>query len=267
MAGRVTLGCASCSIAAGAGTIRALMRHAVILAGGSGTRLWPASRRAHPKQLLALTAANEPLVATAARLGASVCGRALIVTADSQAAATRDVVPGVEILAEPVGRNTAAAIGLAAAMLAARDPDAVALVLPADQHVTDKRRSRARSSAGARRRGDDRRDRDDRHHADARRDRLWLPRGRGSRGAGRGDAGDSVRREARSRRPPSSYVASGRYLWNAGIFCATREAAARGARRPACRRPAHAVREIAREPSIGAQRVSDAAVDLVRPCA
>ena len=62
----------------------------------------------------------------------------MIVTGESHAVGTRQTVPGVEIITEPVGRNTAAAIGLAAAILAARDPDAVLLVLPADQHVTDK---------------------------------------------------------------------------------------------------------------------------------
>jgi mannose-1-phosphate guanylyltransferase len=60
-----------------------------------------------------------------------------VVTARGQVEATRALVGGVEIIAEPVGRNTAAAIGLAAATLARRDPDAILIVLPADQHVTD----------------------------------------------------------------------------------------------------------------------------------
>lgn len=70
--------------------------------------------------------------------GRAVAGdNVVIVTAESQAAATREAAPGVDVIAEPIGRNTAAALGLAAATIAARDPDAVLAMLPADQRVAD----------------------------------------------------------------------------------------------------------------------------------
>jgi mannose-1-phosphate guanylyltransferase len=111
-------------------------RHAVILAGGSGTRLWPASRRSLPKQFLPFGEKGTPLIAAAIARARIVAGdRVTIVTADDQLEATRAVAPGTDILGEPAARNTAAAIGLAAARIAAADPDAAIVVLPADHHI------------------------------------------------------------------------------------------------------------------------------------
>ena len=196
------------------------MRHAVILAGGSGTRLWPASRRARPKQMLSLAADGEAMVGAAVRVGARVAREALIVTGEALAELTRAVVPGVEILAEPVGRNTAAAIGLAAARLADRDPDAVMLVLPADQHVTDHEAFAATLDTAL---------------LAVERDDVIATIGitptRAETGFGyleiagaaaQGVATPVVRFvEKPDRQTAERYVASGRYLWNAGIFCAS----------------------------------------------
>lgn len=222
------------------------VRHAVILAGGSGTRLWPASRRARPKQLLALDD-GEAMVAAAVRLGAALAGeRVMIVTAEAQREATRAVVPQVELLAEPVGRNTAAAIGLAAAVLAERDPDAVLAVLPADQHVRDRDGMVRVLDAGLAA-----------AEASGAIATVGIAPTRPETGFGYLEIDDPraappvpvVRFvEKPDRATAERYVASGRFLWNAGIFCAT-------ARRLLAELDAHlpvtgaAVRAIAKDPS------------------
>ncbi len=121
--------------------------HAVILAGGSGTRFWPASRRDRPKQLLPL-AGNEPLIAaTVRRLDPLVPPeRVWIATGGRIAEATAAALPRVpraQVLVEPIARNTAAPIGWAAATIARRDPDALVAVLPADHFIGDEPAFRA----------------------------------------------------------------------------------------------------------------------------
>jgi len=115
---------------------------AVILGGGAGTRLWPSSRRARPKQLLSL-GGPESLLAAAVRRAAAVVGleRTLIVTAADQEAAVRADIPSLpreNIIAEPMPRNTAAAVGLGAVTAARRaGRDAVIAVFPADPYIGD----------------------------------------------------------------------------------------------------------------------------------
>ena len=115
---------------------------AVILAGGGGTRLWPASRRQRPKQLLRL-GGGESLLAAAARRAEALLGKGhtLVVTAADQAEQIRRELPSLpagDVLVEPQPRNTAGAVGLAAvAALRRSGPHAVLAILPADPHIGD----------------------------------------------------------------------------------------------------------------------------------
>jgi mannose-1-phosphate guanylyltransferase len=194
------------------------MRHAVILAGGSGTRLWPASRRARPKQFLTL-GAPESLLAATARRARAAAPETTIVTAASQAALARAEVPSARVLEEPIGRNTAAALGLAAATLVAHDPDAVMGALPADQHIGDE----AGFAAAIERAFHTAEDRDvictigiAPTHAET--GFGWL-----ELGAPLADAGPDVYDVARFVEKPDAaraeqYFSSGKYLWNGGMF-------------------------------------------------
>jgi len=116
------------------------MRHAVILAGGGGTRLWPMSRARLPKQFLALVG-DEPLLAATARRLRPLCGDQLhVVTSAAQRDLVADALPGLpsaHIVAEPAARNTGPAIGLAAALLVADDPEAVLAIVPSDHFIGD----------------------------------------------------------------------------------------------------------------------------------
>jgi mannose-1-phosphate guanylyltransferase len=115
------------------------MLHAVILAGGSGTRLWPASRAAKPKHLLVFEPPLTLLQATLERLTSLVPPeRTWIVTNRSQAEQIANSLPHFDkthIWAEPVSRNTAASIGWAAVKLRHIDPEAWMIVLPADHII------------------------------------------------------------------------------------------------------------------------------------
>jgi mannose-1-phosphate guanylyltransferase len=116
------------------------VRHAVILAGGGGTRLWPLSHRQLPKQLLPFGAGGKTLLAAAAQRACAATGTsapALVVTGAGFLQATKLALPNARFIAEPCARNTAAAIGLAAVILHQQDPDAIMIATPADQHVSN----------------------------------------------------------------------------------------------------------------------------------
>jgi len=112
---------------------------AIVLAGGAGTRFWPASRAARPKQLLALVGHESLLAATVARVAPVVpAERVVVATGAHLLDATRAALPHVpaeNFLAEPVPRNTAPAIAWATHAIAARDPDAICMVLPSDHFI------------------------------------------------------------------------------------------------------------------------------------
>jgi mannose-1-phosphate guanylyltransferase len=114
------------------------MLHAVIMAGGSGTRFWPKSRRNRPKQLLRLYGDASMLQQTVNRIAPMVApDRTWIITGSDQATAVRSQLPGLptsNVVAEPCPRDTAACVGLAASIVAKQDPDGTMIVLPAD-HV------------------------------------------------------------------------------------------------------------------------------------
>lgn len=197
---------------------------AVLLAGGRGTRFWPRSRTRTPKQLLNIAGDQTMLSETVARLAPLFPLRYFwAVTNVEQAAAVRREMRGVpasHILDEPVGRNTAAAIGLAAFHLTHEHGDALMAVLPADSIVADAARYRKLVRAAL-----------DLARGAGNLVVLGVPPTRPETGYGyiergevstrpRGVAAYSVRRF--TEKPVASlarrYVASGKYFWNAGMF-------------------------------------------------
>ncbi len=116
-------------------------RYALILAGGSGQRFWPVSRDALPKQLLRLFGEKTLLELTVERLhGILPPERILVLTNQQQLAAVREILPQLppeNIVAEPEKRDTGPAIALGIGAVAARDPQATMMVLPADHLIRD----------------------------------------------------------------------------------------------------------------------------------
>lgn len=116
------------------------MLHALIMAGGGGTRFWPRSRQQRPKQFLALAGEQTLLQMTLERIEASVPPeRTWIITGEAHRQETCRQLPRLpedRVVGEPCGRDTAACIGLGAALMARQDADAAMIVMPAD-HVIE----------------------------------------------------------------------------------------------------------------------------------
>jgi len=203
---------------------RSLPACAVLLAGGRGTRFWPRSRTRTPKQLLNIVGDRTMLGETVARLSPLVAPKDIwAVTNLEQAAAVRrelPKVPAAQILSEPVGRNTAAAIGLAAVHLARKHGDAIMAVLPSDAHIQDAEGYRKLVSAAL-----------EQAQESGRMVVLGIPPTRPETGYGYIEAGAAegwpngtpayvVRRFAEKPEIElaKKYVASGKYFWNAGMF-------------------------------------------------
>ena len=200
------------------------MLHAVIMAGGSGTRFWPQSRRTNPKQLLRLAGERTMIQDTVGRCTDWIpAERTWVVTNESQANETRRQLPSLpeaNVLIEPCGRNTAPCIGLAATRLLDQDPDAVMFVMPADHVIRPVAEFQA---AGRRAASLIEHDPGQLVLFGIRPTYSATGYGYIQRGAGIDSAESTYRvasfREKPDRETAEQYVESGSYYWNCGIFC------------------------------------------------
>ena len=192
----------------------------MILAGGRGTRFWPLSRKKRAKQLLALDGKQTMIQQTVARLLPLASSRRFwIITNDNLRVAILKQLPRLpkpQVLAEPVGRNTAPAIGLAAFLLLREDPDAIIGMFPSDHVIADERNYRATIARGA-----------EIAAAGENIVVLGIRPTRPETGYGYIEAGNVFGAEAlRVRRftekpdteKAASFVAAGNYFWNSGMF-------------------------------------------------
>ena len=202
------------------------MLHAMIMAGGGGTRFWPRSRAARPKQFLTFSGDRTLLQGTVDRIAARVPPeRTWVITSEQHRAEAAEqlagLVPSEHVVGEPMGRDTAACVGLGAALIAKADRDATILVMPAD-HVIEPEPEFHRAAHAAEQFATDFPD-------------CLLTFGieptfpatgygyirRGERSGTRQNVPISRVREFREKPDAPTaeqFVASGEYFWNSGIF-------------------------------------------------
>ena len=190
----------------------------VVMAGGSGTRFWPRSTSRRPKQLLAFGPEQQTLLArTLARFdGVVPTACRIVVTTQALSDAISREAPEVAVLAEPQGRNTAPCIYWAAREVAARDPEAVMLVMSADHFVPDVSAFRGTVIAAI----------DRARHFDELVTLGVKPTrpetGYGYLRLGEALGGGAFRVEEFVEKPPREqaerYVRAGTHLWNSGMF-------------------------------------------------
>jgi len=192
----------------------------VILAGGRGTRFWPLSRKKRAKQLLALDGKQTMIQQTVARLLPLAPPKHfwIITNDDLRPAILKQLpkLPKAQVLAEPIGRNTAPAIGLAAFLLLRDHPDAVIGMFPSDHVIADEKSYRATIEHGA-------------EIAAAGENIVVLgirptraETGYGYIEAGSASNGGTLRVHRFTEKPDAekaaAFVAAGNYFWNSGMF-------------------------------------------------
>ena len=196
----------------------------VIMSGGAGTRLWPASRKAAPKQLLPLVSTQTMIQETAERLNGEwdsfKFGAPVIVCNTTHAEPISEQLSGLGIkfgtlITEPVPRNTAPCAAIAALAVQAEDPNALMLLAPADHHISDKAAFSRVVANGLQ------------AAATGHLVTFGITVGAPETGYGYIQKGDGLDdhafkvaafKEKPSKETAEDYIASGQYFWNAGIF-------------------------------------------------
>jgi mannose-1-phosphate guanylyltransferase len=198
-------------------------RYAVIMAGGSGTRFWPQSRRRLPKQFLSIDGGRTLLQATAARLRGFVSPAHIVVVAPGELAPLvrrqLPTLPRQNVVIEPAARGTAGCLALAAAWISQRDPAAAMAVFPADHTIGNEaqfRRCVARAFETA--------------ETEDCLVTFGIPPTRPETGYGYIEVGEPLQRgvprvhwvarfiEKPDRATAQRLIGSGRHLWNSGMF-------------------------------------------------
>lgn len=196
------------------------MLHLVVMAGGSGTRFWPESRRVRPKQFLTLSGTESLIQQAAHRVRPLIdAAQTWVVTGGAHADETARQLPEIpanQILHEPCGRNTAPCIGLAAMAILQKDPDAIVLVTPADHIIQPEQAFRDTVARATTLVGEN-------PQASV---LIGIKPTYAATGYGyieRGDAtGDGYQvaqfREKPAKEIAEQYLQTGRFYWNSGIF-------------------------------------------------